>query len=110
YAPTLARLKQTPGVRYAALATSPPLSGADLHSSFEIVGQHTPAHGQHPEARVSAASEDYAAVLGTPMLRGRMISADDTAATVPVAVVNQTLVKKYFPNKDPLQQKIDLGG
>ena len=109
YAPSLERMKETPGVRYAALATAPPLSGADLHSSFEIVG-HPTTHGHHPNARVTAASEDYAAALGTPMLRGRMISADDTVATLPVVVVNEALVKKYFPNTDPLQQKIDLGG
>jgi predicted permease len=109
YAPSLARMKETPGMRYSALATAPPLSGADLHSSFDIVGRPT-THGHHPNARVTAASEDYAVALGTPILRGRMISADDTAATLPVAVVNEALVKKYFPSTDPLQQKIDLGG
>ncbi|MGA7313862.1 MAG: ABC transporter permease [Silvibacterium sp.] len=109
YAPSLERVKTTPGVRYAALATAPPLSGIDMHSSFEIGGQTTPP-GHHPEARITAASEDYALVMGTPVLRGRMISADDTASTTPVVVINQALAKKYFAGKDPLQQQIDLGG
>ncbi len=110
YEPSLARIRQTPGVRYAALATAPPLSGVDMHSSFEIVGQPTVHGSKHPSARVTAASDDYAAALGTPVVRGRMISADDTAAAVPVVVVNEALVKKYFPNTDPLQHQIDLGG
>jgi putative ABC transport system permease protein len=109
YAPSLERIRQTPGVRYAGLATAPPLSGVDMHSSFEVVGHPTP-EGHHPEARVTAASDDYALVMGTPVLRGRMISADDTATTTPVVVINEALAKKYFPGKDPLQQQIDLGG
>jgi ABC-type antimicrobial peptide transport system permease subunit len=59
---------------------------------------------------VTAASEQYALALDTPVLRGRMIDADDTASTTPVAVINQALAEKYFPGKDPLQQQIDLGG
>jgi putative ABC transport system permease protein len=109
YAPTLERMKQAPGVRYAAISTAPPLSGIDMHSSFEIVG-HPTAPGHHPETRVTAASEDYAVAMGTPVLRGRMISADDTASTLPVVVINEALAKKYFNGKDPLQQQIDLGG
>jgi len=109
YAPTLDRMKQTPGVRYAALITAPPLSGFNVGSSFDIVGRPTPS-GHHPETRITAASEDYALAMGTPVLRGRMISADDTASTTPVAVINEALAKKYFRDKDPLQQQIDLGG
>jgi predicted permease len=109
YAPSLDRMKTTPGVRYAALITAPPLSGIDMHSSFEIVGHPTPS-GHHPEARITAASEDYARAMGTSVLRGRMLSADDTAGATPVVVINETLAKKYFAGKDPLQQQIDLGG
>ena len=109
YAPTLERMKQVPGVRYAAVTTAPPLSGIDMHSSFDIVGSpSTPGH--HPQTRVTAASEDYALTMGTPVVRGRMISPDDTASTLPVAVINEALAKKYFADRDPLQQKIDLGG
>jgi len=79
-------------------------------SSFDIVGQPKPPAGQHPGAQVTAISEDYAAVLGTPMVRGRMISVDDTETTTPVVVINEELARKYFPGKDPLQQQIDLGG
>ncbi len=109
YAPSLERIKALPGMRYAAVATAPPLSGVDMHTSFEIVGHPTPA-GHHPGARMTAASEDYALAMGTPVLRGRMIDAHDTASAPPVVVINETLAKKYFAGKDPLGQKIDLGG
>jgi putative ABC transport system permease protein len=109
YGPSLERIRQTPGVRYASLATAPPLSGIDMHSSFEIIGQPK-VRGRNQNARITAASDDYASALGTPVIRGRMISVDDTAATTPVVVVNEALVKKYFPNTDPLQHQLDLGG
>ncbi len=43
-------------------------------------------------------------------MRGRMITDGDTASTPPVAVVNETLAKKYFQGKDPLGKQINLGG
>jgi putative ABC transport system permease protein len=109
YGPTLERIKQAPGVRYAAIATAPPLSGVNVGTSFDIVG-HPTNPGHHPGAGVTAASEDYALAMGTPVLHGRMIGADDTAATTPVVVINEALAKKYFAGKDSLQQQIDLGG
>ncbi|MFT4114844.1 ABC transporter permease [Silvibacterium sp.] len=109
YGPALERIRQVPGVADAAVATAPPLSNMDMSSSMKIVG-HTELDTLHPEARVSAASEDYAQVLGTPLLRGRMISADDTESTLPVAVVNESLVKHYFGNLNPIGQQVDLGG
>ena len=109
YEPVLERIRQLPGVEAAALATSPPLSGMDLHSSFDILGQPTD-RSHHPEARVSAASGDYARAMGTPIVRGRMLSDSDTLTTPFVAVVNETLAKKYFAEKDPLGKQINLGG
>ncbi len=62
------------------------------------------------EARVSAVSGDYARMMGTPIVRGRMIGDGDTLTTPFVAVVNEALVKKYFAGKDPLGKQINLGG
>ncbi len=109
YEPVLERIRRVPGVESVALATAPPLSGMDLHSSFEILGQAKDPKNR-PEARVTAVSGDYARVLGTPVVSGRMIG-DGDALTAPfVAVVNETLVKKYFAGKDPLGKQINLGG
>lgn len=109
YQPILERIRQVPGVQSAALATAPPLSGVDLGSSFEIVDQpKDPANRGH--ARVSAVSGDYAKTLGTPIVRGRMIGEDDVADAPFVAVINEVLARKYFTGKDPMGQRIDLGG
>ncbi|WP_109487342.1 ABC transporter permease [Occallatibacter savannae] len=109
YEPVLERIRQLPGFEAAAMATSPPLSGMDLHSSFDILGQPTD-RSHHPEARVSAVSGDYAHAMGTPIVRGRMIGDSDALTTPFVAVVNESLAKKYFADKDPIGKQINLGG
>jgi putative ABC transport system permease protein len=109
YLPLLQRIRAVPGVESAALATSPPLSGMDLGTSFEILGQpKDPA--KKPEARVSAVSGDYARTLGTPVLRGRMVNDSDVATSPFVIVINEALAKKYFAGVDPLGKQLDLGG
>jgi predicted permease len=109
YRPTLESMRQMPGVQEAALITSPPLSGINMNTSFKIVGRpDDPAHT--PEARITAVSDGYERLMGTPIFRGRMISDQDGAASPYVAVINEALAHKYFDNKDPLGQQIDLGG
>jgi putative ABC transport system permease protein len=109
YQPVLEQMRHAPGVESAALATAPPLSGMDLHSSFAVLGQaKDPA--KKLEARVSAASGDYARTLGTPIIRGRMIGDGDVATTPFVVEINEALAKQYFAGNDPLGKQLNLGG
>jgi putative ABC transport system permease protein len=109
YAPILERMRHLPGIESAALATSPPLSGMDIGSSFDILSAPT-ASGNKPNARVTAVSGEYARTLGTPIVRGRMISDSDVATAPFVAVVNEALAKKYFAGQEPVGKQINLGG
>ncbi|MGB8131069.1 MAG: ABC transporter permease [Candidatus Angelobacter sp.] len=109
YQPTLERMRHVPGVQDAALITTPPLSGIDMNTSFAVVGElKDPTHPL--EARISAVSGGYAHVMGTPVIRGKMITSDDSANAPFVMVINETLARKYFAGKYPLGQQIDLGG
>ena len=108
YQPTLERLRQVPGVQGAALIGAPPLSGIRMTTSFKLAQDpDDPAHTMN--ARITAVSGGYAQLMGTPVLKGRMIGNDDNANAPFVSVINQTLAHKYFGNQDPLGQKIDLG-
>jgi predicted permease len=109
YLPLLERMRHLPGVESAALCTAPPLSGMDIGSSFEILNAPSnPAN--RPQGRVTAVSADYARTMGTPVIGGRMIADSDGASAPFVAVVNETLAKKYFAGQDPLGRQINLGG
>src|ERR1700760_3972748 len=109
YGPVLDRLRNAPGVEDAALVTAPPLSGIDMNTSLNIIGE--PKDDAHTySARMSAASPDYAHLLGTPVLRGRMISESDTATAPYVVVIYDALTRKVFGTRDPLGKQMDLGG
>ncbi len=109
YQPLIQRLKSMPGFQDAALITAPPFSGVSLGSSFTILGKAEELQNEN-QASVTAVSGGYAHVMSTPVIRGRMISEDDTAATNYVAVANETFVHKYFPNENPLGKELNLGG
>jgi predicted permease len=108
YQPVLERMRHVPGVQEAALISAPPLSGINMSTSFNLVGQpKDPTHSF--DARISAVSGGYERLMGTPVIRGRMITNDDSANAPYVMVINETLARKYFAGKDPLGQQIDLG-
>ena len=109
YQPTLERIQHLPGVQEAALISSPPLAGINMNTSFKIVGRPD-IPGQRPSARISAVSGGYARLMGTPVVRGRMVSNEDGANAPYVIAINETLARKYFSGQDPIGQQIDLGG
>ena len=91
------------------MITAPPLSGINMNTSFKIIGQ--PDDPAHPiDARITAVSGDYDRLMGTPVIRGRMINNDDSANAPYVMVINETLAQKYFSGKDPLGQQINMDG
>jgi predicted permease len=109
YQPVLERIRHLPGVEGAVLDTAPPFSDINMHSSFHVVGE-PPETGRNRRVRVTAVSGDYAHLMHTPVIRGRMITDDDTENAPYVAAINETLAKTYFPGKDPLGVQLDLGG
>jgi predicted permease len=109
YDPVLARLREAPGIEAAAYTTMLPLTNSLIRSSFSVV-EH-PAEKHHkPQALMTAVGGDYARLMGTPMLRGRMIDAEDTASAPPVAVINEAMAKQYFSGRNPIGEHLDLGG
>ncbi len=111
YQPLLDRLRHLPGVRVAALASSTPLDGVDIHTSFDVVGQPKSDSGKDARnAKIRVMSGDYSGAIGTPIVKGRAISDDDTASAPFVAVINRSLADKYFRNVNPIGQQLDLGG
>ncbi|HVO97649.1 MAG TPA: ABC transporter permease [Bryobacteraceae bacterium] len=102
------KLKSLPGVQSAGLAIYNPLT--DNWGEMVFVAGHPPAqmNGESGSSwdRVSA---DYMQALGMTILRGRAFTEADNETTAPVAIVNQTFVKRFFKdNEDPLGQHFGL--
>src|SRR6185436_13652881 len=100
----LGKLHALPGVVAATETSSlPPYGG--IGSDIEIPGK-TPTEKWN--ALFQLVSEGYASTLGLRLTRGRMLSSDDVIAARKVAVVNETLVKKYFGPEDPIGRHVKL--
>jgi putative ABC transport system permease protein len=104
YLAALDRVRAMPGVQTAALANGvPPVSGARV--SFEIPGVDLP---RDAVTALHACSEDYAATLGLQLRRGRLLSTADVVSDRKVAVVNETMAKRYFSGTDPIGRTIRM--
>jgi putative ABC transport system permease protein len=100
----LQRLYALPGVVAATeTSTLPPYGG--IPSEVDIPGK---THADKWNAIFQLCSEGYFQTVGIRMLRGRTLSEADVNDARKVAVVNQTLVKKFFGKEDPIGRQIKL--
>ena len=100
----LPRLERLPGVVAAAETTTlPPYGG--VGTEIEIPGR---THVDKWRGQVQLVSEGYAQTLGLRLLRGRMLTRSEVTGVRKVAVVNQTLVTRYFGGEDPIGRDIQL--
>jgi putative ABC transport system permease protein len=102
----LRRVRQLPGVEAVGCTIVLPLSGSNTDSSFAIEGR--PAGGKEPtpDEEIRTITPDYFRVLKTPLVRGRFFADSDDADAAPVAIVNDALVRKYWPNDEALGKRI----
>src|SRR5262245_51065732 len=98
------RLRALPGVVAATETTSlPPYGG--IGSEIDIVGK---THTEKWRAIFQLCSEGYFSTLQLRTVRGRTLSETEVSGARKVAVVNQTLVNKFFGNEDPVGQMIKI--
>ena len=103
---TLQRLKALPGVETAAFVAPMPFSGGNVGSDFKIEGHPKPEPGQEPTASNRSVTTEYFQAIKIPLLRGRYFTEQDQRGGSGVAIINETLAAKYFPNEDPLGKRI----
>ena len=108
YSSITERISQLPGVRSATLSRFSPVSGYSSSGNFSIQGYH-PTAGKDLSVWDLSIGAHFFETLKVPLLLGRTIDVRDTAASTPVAVVNQTFVEEYLPGINPLGQHIEHG-
>lgn len=101
YQQLTARLEAVPGVRAVTFGIVPLISHFTWNTGLLLPGETVKGAGEHV-ANLQMARENYFATLEIPLLRGRSFTTQDVANAPRVAVVNQTLAKKFFPNDDAL--------
>jgi putative ABC transport system permease protein len=107
YTRILDRLKGLPGLNSAGLIAPLPLTGVDANGTFAVEG-HPPAPGETQLVKLRIASPGYFRAMGLTLRRGRVFDESDTADASPVAVVSESLARKYFPGEDAVGKRITM--
>jgi predicted permease len=103
-------LSSIPGVSAVALCKYSPLSGNNWGSGIWVDGHPPPGPRDDNSASMNRVTAGYFDVIGNPILRGRGISEQDTAASRHVAVINEAFARKFFRNEDPLGKHFGRDG
>jgi putative ABC transport system permease protein len=101
------RIEALPGVASAGVTYNLPLEGG-LGIPFNIAGR-TPANGRYDGRGWLNVSPGYFEIFKIPVLRGRAFTDRDDAGTEPVAIVNEAMARQFWPNGDPLADRVLLG-
>ena len=105
----LPALAAAPGVRAVGSTSAMPFGGSWSTSSFEIEGYQPPPKQPNPWGDIRIVSPGFFATLRIPLRRGRTLAEQDRATAPRVAVVDEELVRRYWPNGDPIGKRITFG-
>ena len=107
---TLERIEAMPEVVAAGVTTAIPLleSSATTSLPFVVEGQAAPPPGQEPVAQHTIATAGYFPAIGARLLRGRLPNQFDTKESAQVAVINETMARRYWPHEDPVGRNFIL--
>jgi predicted permease len=104
YANVLGQLKALPGVSEAGFTSDLPFSGGVAHQGSYAVDGYEPGAGvPSPHGFQRSISEGYLPSLGIPVIKGRNFNANETE---PVAIVDELLANKFWPDGNVLGQRV----
>jgi putative ABC transport system permease protein len=106
YEQILPRLRAVAGVESAALTEAVPMGGAPNGTTIVLPGRSLPASGMRPMANYTIISPNFFSTLGTPLLRGREFLDSDTMTAPPVAVINDAMAQRFWPDQDAIGHQI----
>jgi predicted permease len=101
----LRRTKLLPGVESAALSYSVPMSYYGEGAQIYLAGQAPAPTSQVPRAGLNPVTAEYFQTMRMKILSGREFTDVDTSSSTPVAIINDTMAKRLWPNQDPIGQQ-----
>lgn len=107
YQRVLEEVRALPGVRSAAYVTGLPMSHRGGIWPVSLAGEEV-VHDGSNSASLRYLTPRYFATLGIPLLRGRDVAETDSREQPFVAVVSESLVKRHWPNENPLGKRFHL--
>jgi predicted permease len=102
------RVRPMPGVQSASLAFTVPLGMPSPASPIYIEGHPLAPSQVAPEVSFNSIDPAYFETMRVPLLEGRTFRDSDNETAQPVAIVNQTMAKRFWANEDPIGKRFSL--
>jgi putative ABC transport system permease protein len=106
YRRLLERIEAIPGVQAVSASTGMPVQGTGFGMPFHFADKPFADTSARPGAGFNMVTPAYYRTFGIQMDRGRAFTEEDRAASPRVAIVNDSFVKKYLSDTDPLTQRV----
>ncbi len=103
------RLATVPGVASVSWAANLPLFSR-AQTGVVMEGQEQRKKSEAISSVVNTIDLDYFSTMGIPLLAGREFTQNDREGAAPVAIINDTMAGRYWPNQDPLGKRLQLPG
>ena len=104
------RVQQLPGVQAAGAVSFLPLSGAGNSGTTTVDSRGVAPQDASPEADWRVVTPGFFQAMGISLISGRLFEARDNETAAPVAIIDETMAHTYWPNEDPVGQRIKRGG
>ena len=104
----LARVRALPQAVSVGAASSVPYGGFGQAMEVRAVDKPAPRPGERIGARYAAVSRDYLSTMQIGLVKGRLFNSADEQGS-PSVIINQTLARQFWPNEDPIGQKLQFG-
>ena len=105
----LERIAALPNIESAGAISELPMTGTENDNLFRIEGKNYPGGPGPGSANFSIyerVSGDYFQTMGTPLRQGRLLGRQDTAASLPVVLVNEPFARRFFPGQNPVGKRL----
>jgi putative ABC transport system permease protein len=106
YRQILDSIGAVPGVRAAAITSALPLDGWGFGMPFQIAGHPFKDVANRPACFLKMVSPNYFQALGMRLRSGRALSETDASGGLPVAMINETMVKRFFKSENPIGKRV----
>ncbi len=108
YQQVVERVRALPGAQSASLSSDPPVSGSTglWQNTFHIEGKPLPPPGERHSASLRWITPDYFKTMGIQLRRGRALTEADVEGLARVAVIDEAMARRFFPDEDPVGKRI----
>lgn len=104
------RVQQLPGVQGAGAVSILPLSGQSNSGTTTVDSRAVAPQDASPEADWRVVTPGFFQAMGTPLISGRFFEERDSDKAAPVAIIDETMARAYWPKEDPIGKRIKRGG